>query len=102
MGAVISMSEEFLEEPMPGEEDMNPDERAIAHILRQAALGEFSPHHEQARLLSAELFAHLHHTTVHPWGRGDFYKCVTVDGVDYLWIRSTGQYDGWDVDMTKP
>lgn len=62
------------------------------HILKQALLGEFALHDNQAEGMTAEQFAAAHGVEVHV---GTMLLVVTVDLCDYFWSRDTGCYDGW-------
>lgn len=72
----------------------------IGHILMQARDGEFSLLDSEARTMSVEQFAEKHGAPVTPWGHAPDgtrpYRCVTVDGTEYLWRVGDGLYDGWD------
>ncbi len=69
----------------------------IAHILAQAANGEFAILDSEARSMTAFEFAAQHNTEYYPWGLGGCYTCVLVDNIEYLWLASTGAYDGWNM-----
>lgn len=69
--------------------------------LRQAADGEFAPLRDEASTMTAGQFADKHGVSVRDWGKPPAYDAVRVGGVDYLWVKSTGDYDGYDVVLSE-
>lgn len=71
------------------------------HVLSAALSGELAPLREEASRVTAEAFARGHGVEVHSWGKNDVFEGVTVEGVEYLWKKATGLYDGWELNMAE-
>lgn len=68
----------------------------VKHLLKQAALGEWAVLDDVARTMSADEFAKAFGKPIRFWGKNDFYRCVVVEGTEYLWKTDSGIYDGWN------
>ena len=68
----------------------------IQHILKQAELGEFALLKKHAKGMTAEKFAESFNGELNYWGKDNYYKCVEIEGIEYLWVTETGEYDGWN------